>query len=216
MTARLVTFLSVLWLAGCVAVPALPPDADGPRSHAVQVMSNGWHTAIIVTRDEVSATGLLPEAADFPQADFLEFGWGDREYYPADETTLGLTLRAALVPTPAVMHVAGRTEVPEPREGREVVEMKLTETGFRHMVQAIAEQFERPDGGAAEPLGPGLYPDSLFYAADGSFHLFNTCNTWTVRMLRAGGVDVSPSGVITAGDVMERLEAWKAGRSPAA
>ena len=216
MTARLFIFLSFLWLAGCVASPGLPPDAGGPRDHVVHVMSNGWHTAIIVPRHEVSATGLLPEAADFPQADFLEFGWGDRAYYPADETTLGLTLRAALVPTPSVMHVAGRARVPEPREGREVVPVRLTEAGFRHMVRAIADQFERSGGGAVEPVGPGLYPDSHFYAAEGSFHLFNTCNTWTARMLRAGGVDISASGVITAGDVMERLGAWKAGISPAA
>lgn len=215
MTTRLLVLVGLLWLAACVGAPDLPPDAGEPRSHVAHVISNGWHAAILLPRDEVSATGLLPEAADFPRAEVLEFGWGDREYYPAGETTLGMTLRAALLPTPSVMHVAGRARVPEPRQGREVVPVRLTGTGFREMVRAIADQFERPDG-AAKPVGPGLYPESNFYAADGSFHLFNTCNTWTARMLRAGGVAISPAGVITAGDLMERLRAWQAGRSPPA
>ena len=66
----------------------------------------------------LAATGLLPEAADFPDAAFLEFGWGDRTYYPAKKKTLGMTLAAALVPTPAVMHMAGHATAPAGRERR--------------------------------------------------------------------------------------------------
>lgn len=180
---------------------------SGPSSHAVHVVSNGWHTAIVVPRAEVAATGLVSEAAQFPEAAFLEFGWGDREYYQAAQATLGMTLRAALSPTPAVMHVAGRPRAPEPREGREVVRAMLTETGLRRMLRAIGAMFERPEEGPAAPVAPGLYSESRFYHARGSFHLFNTCNTWTARMLRAGGVEVSPAGVVTAGQAMARLRA---------
>ena len=168
--------------------------------------SNGWHTAIVVPAPAVVATGLLPEAADFPDAAFLEFGWGDRTYYPAKEKTLGMTLSAALVPTPAVMHMAGHAVALADRGSRlEVVPVALTEAGFRALVEAIAETFERPSGGRAEAVSPGLYPDSLFYHAQGEFHLLNTCNTWTARMLRAGGVALSSSGIVTAGGLMARL-----------
>ncbi len=101
------------WLAACAAAPPLPPADDGPRIHAVRVVSNGWHTAIVVPRPELVATGLLPEADDFPDAAFLEFGWGDRVYYPAKKKTLGMTLSAALTATPAVMHMAGLARAPE-------------------------------------------------------------------------------------------------------
>lgn len=203
---------AVAWLAGCAAAPPFQPragqaDADAPRSQAVHVLSNGWHTAIIVPRADALATGLLPEAEDFPEAAFLEFGWGDREYYQSPEAGIGTTLRAALIPTPSVMHVAGWTRLPEPRPDRPVVEVGLTEAGFRRMIAAVAATFERPEAGRARPVAPGLYPQSHFYDARGSFHLFNTCNTWTGRMLRAGGVDLSPAGVITAGELMERLRA---------
>jgi uncharacterized protein (TIGR02117 family) len=172
----------------------------------VRVVSKGWHTAIVVTRPEIVATGLLPEAADFSSAAFLEFGWGDRVYYPAQKKTLGMTLGAALTATPAVMHMAGLNRAPGLTDpDSEVVRVALTESGFRHLVRALAGEFKRPEGGRAEPISLGLYPDSHFYDARGTFYLLNTCNTWTARMLRAGGVKLSPSGIITADELMARL-----------
>ncbi|MCY3733458.1 MAG: DUF2459 domain-containing protein, partial [Chloroflexi bacterium] len=156
----------------------------------------------------LARTGLLPESADFPGAAFFEFGWGDRVYYPAKEKTIGMTLSAALVPTPAVMHMAGLAAAP--RDGsssREVVAVPLTEAGFLNLVEALAAEFERPAGGRAVSVSRGLYPGSRFYNARGEFHLFNTCNTWTARMLRAAGLSISPSGIVTADGLMARLRA---------
>ncbi len=189
-------------------VAPLPPTDHGPRTHAVRVVSNGWHTAIVIGRAELVATGLLPEADDFPDAVFLEFGWGDRVYYPAREKTLGMALDAALTGTPAVMHLAGLARPPELTYADvEVLSFALSQEEFRHLVGAIAGDFERPEGERATPVSRGLYPHSKFYNARGTFHLFNTCNTWTARMLRAGGVNLSPSGVITADDLVARLRA---------
>lgn len=196
------------WLATCETAPPLITDEGAPRTRLVHVASNGWHTAIIVPAPVLAASGLLPEAADFPGAAFLEFGWGDREYYPAPEKTIGMTLAAALVPTAAVMHMAGLPFSPEiGASGREVAAVALTEAGFHRMVKALAAEFERPGAGAARPVSRGLYPGSHFYLAHGEFHLLNTCNTWTARMLRAGGIALSPYGIVTADDLMTRLRA---------
>ncbi len=197
-----------IWLAACATVAPLPPADHGPRTHAVRVVSNGWHTAIVIGRAELVATGLLPEADDFPDAVFLEFGWGDRVYYPAREKTLGMALDAALTGTPAVMHLAGLARPPEQTYAdAEVMPVALSQVKFRRLVRAIAGDFERPEGERAAPVSRGLYSHSKFYNARGTFHLFNTCNTWTARMLRAGGVNLSPSGVITADDLVARLHA---------
>ena len=202
--------LCAVWLAACGTAP--PADEDGPRTTLIRVASNGWHTAIIVPAAALTATGLLPESADFPGAEFLEFGWGDRVYYPAQEKSLSMTLAAALIPTPAVMHMAGLTAAPADRaSGPEVVSVALTETGFHSLVQALAGEFERPAGGRATSVSRGLYPGSRFYHARGAFHLFNTCNTWTARMLRAGGVPLSSSGIVTADELIARLRAALSG-----
>ena len=200
--------LCAVWLATCETAPPPPPADDGPRPHLVRVISNGWHTALVVPGPALAATGLLPEAADFPAAAFLEFGWGDRTYYPAKEKTLGMTLAAGLAPTPAVMHMAGRAAPPgDGASGLDVVSVALTGAQFRRLVEALAGEFERPAGAPAAAVSPGLYPGSRFYHARGTFHLFNTCNTWTARMLRAGGVALSPAGIVSADGLMARLRA---------
>ena len=202
---RLAAALSVVLLIGCQT--AAPVRDPGPRSVPIHVTSNGWHTAIVVPAAALAATGAIPEAEDFPGAAFLEFGWGDRVYYPAEKKTLGMTLSAALAPTPAVMHVAGRRAPPGDDTGYESVAVFLTEEGFRRLAAALAAEFERPAGGRAAPVSPGLYAHSRFYRAHGEFHLLNTCNTWTARMLQTGGVTISPSGIVTAGKLMARLRA---------
>ena len=203
-----VWLICALGLAACTAAVPLDQPDTGPRTHTVELVSNSWHTAIVVERAELVATGLLPEAGDFPAAAFLEFGWGDRVYYPARDKTLGLALDAALTETPAVMHMAGLARPPQATYADvDVVAVSLTEAGFRNLVGAIAAEFERPDGVRAKPVSRGLYPDSNFYHAHGTFHLFNTCNTWTARMLRTGGVDMSTVGVITADETVDRLRA---------
>jgi hypothetical protein len=86
-----------------------------------------------------------------------------------------------------------------------VVSLALTKNGLRGLIEAIAGDFTRRQGNRAAPLSPGLYPNARFYEAEGSFHLFNTCNTWTARKLQAGGVALSPSGIATANELMDRL-----------
>ncbi|MCG8691145.1 MAG: DUF2459 domain-containing protein [Minwuiales bacterium] len=205
---RLFALLALVALAGCAGAPPLPPGSGGPPAHTVYVVSNGWHTAVVLPRPALAETGLLPEADDFPDAAFLEFGWGDRTYYPAEDKTVGMALGAAFTATPAVMHMAGLGRAPRPDgTDREVVPVALSAEGFRRLAAAVAGEFQRPEGGRAAPVSRGLYPNSNFYDAHDTFHLFNTCNTWTARMVRAAGVDISPSGVVMAGQLMTRLRA---------
>lgn len=203
-----VAALVTLLLAACSAAPPAPPISvdTGPRVHELQVVSNGWHTAIVLAAAEVAATRLLPEAADFPAARYLEFGWGDRKYYPARNPSAAMALGAALTDTPAVLHIAGLAGTAAgARPKDEVLAFRISAAGLKRLVAAIAAEVERAEGGRARAAAPGLYAESRFYNAHGTFNLNNTCNTWTARMLRIAGIDVSAEGVITAGDLMARL-----------
>jgi hypothetical protein len=72
------------------------------------------------------------------------------------------------------------------------------------MLDFIADSFQRRPDGALIPQGPGLYGFSRFYRAKGSFHLFNTCNTWAARAVAATGLPVS-TRIITAGGFVSQL-----------
>lgn len=205
----------VIILVGCAPLPSLPPISDGPSIDAVNVVSDGWHAAIVVRRAHLVETGLIPEAGDFPSATFIEFGWGDRAYYPAREKTLRMTLDAALRPTPAVMYMAGRARPLEVVYGSaDVVPVAMTRQTFWHMVDTLSGYFDRDEGARSGPVARGPYPHSNFYLAHGGFHLFNNCNTWTARILRAGGVNLSPAGIITAGQLMSSLRSAIAANQP--
>lgn len=222
--AWLLVFCVALSAAACRSAAVLPkPDEAAPagRSGAddasegqrlsgeamveVYVTSNGWHSAIIVPRAALS-TGAIPEAADFPGAAYLSLSWGDAEYFPVREPTLGMTLRAALQPTPAVLHMAGLPS--HPRDvfpADELVELKTTSEGFEKLVAYLDSAFDRAGAARARAIEPGLYRFSLFYRAKGEFHLFNTCNTWTARGLKAGGWRVRVTGTVTAEDLMAQI-----------
>ncbi len=203
----------LVWLAACAAQPApsTPPDIDVQR-HTVFVTANGWHSGIVITRADLPA-GRIPEAADFPGARLVEFGWGDAEFYPAKETTIGMTLRAALVPTPAVVHVAGLAAAPVHRGAKaEVVRLGLDEAGLRRLVDFIDSSFDRGGRARVAASGPGLYAASRFYPATGRFHLLNTCNTWTARALRTAGFAGIDAGTTRAEGLMRQVR--RLGRRP--
>ena len=198
----------LILLVSCAPMAPLPPSSQGRSIDAVRVVSNGWHAAIVVRRIALVETGLVPEADDFPNAAFIEFGWGDRAYYPTPEPTLGMTLDAALRPTPAVMYMAGYARPPKGvYDGADIVSVPMPRQAFRHMVRAVAGYFDRGEEKRSDIFARGPRPNSNFYRAHGRFHLFNNCNTWTARVLRAGGVNMSPAGVIMASQLMSSLRA---------
>lgn len=202
----LVLRLLVLWLAlltGACAAAEYPDWPLGDRR--IMVISTGWHTDIILRAEDIPRE-TLPEIADFPDARYVMFGWGDRDYYMTPEPGLWITLKAALWPTAAVMHVAGLAEDPQHYfRDPEILVLAVDREVLGSVIAGIAASFARAGDQRASPLGPGLYEDSRFYAATGRFHLFNNCNRWTAQILRRAGLPVSATMVLTEGQVMRQL-----------
>ena len=199
---------ALLLAAGCTAPsaqPAAAPPASGQGEIAIYIASNGWHSAIVVPRAALPP-GILPEAADFPRAAYLSFGWGDATYFPAREPTTGMALSAALRPTPAVVHLAGLPAHPRdvfPRD--EVVELAAGAEALAALAAYLDASFERAGAERAEASAPGLHRFSRFYPATGEFHLFNTCNTWTAGALDAAGWPIRVTGTVTAEELMAQV-----------
>jgi len=179
-----------------------PATKAAERTFTVVVTSNGWHTDIAIARADIPA-GRIPESADFPDARYLQFGWGDKDFYTTPDPGLFTTLGAAFA-GPAVVHVAGLSALPS-ATFRDIEEIALTldETNFTALVDHLHESFDRAGAARAESTAPGVYAFSRFYPATGEFHLFNTCNTWTAEGLAAAGLDVPATQ--SADDLMRSL-----------
>jgi len=202
-----ITLTALVALQACTPAPSSKPRAVA-FSHVVYVMITDWHSGIVIARAEIEAVDRIPERDAFPDARFLEFGWGDRDYYPAPRPTLGLALGAAFASSASVMHLAAYDQLPRERyPAAQVFAIPLSQGALERLIAAIDASFERKESGIAEVIASGLYADSHFYPARGRFSLANTCNTWTARMLAESGADISPSGVVTASDLESGLKA---------
>lgn len=187
--ALLGALLSALLLtSACAVTPvdhALLPAAS---ARTVFVIQHRWHTGIAIRRADIPA-GRWPESAYYPDARYLEVGWGDRDFYPAPDPSAWAALRAVLAPGPSVLHIVALHDHPAASfPFSEVVELRIAPDGFERLIDFIAASHDRSSGSPAEAIGPGLYLDSHFYPALGSFHLFNNCNTRVVEALRAAGL----------------------------
>ncbi len=205
--------LSVLLLgSACTATPvnhAPPPDET---ARTVFVIQHGWHTGIAVPRTDIPE-GRWPESANYPDALYLEVGWGDREFYPAPDPSARAALRAVLTPGPSVLHIVGLHDHPTrmlPFSG--IIEVRVGAEGLERMIEFIAASHDRGGGRPAPAIGPGLYFDSHFYPALASFHLFNNCNTWVADALRAAGLPMRRA--ITSEDVIGQLAGFGTVLSP--
>ena len=97
------------------------------------LVPQGGHTGIAVRRADIPAS-LLPEKRDFPDADYLEVGWGERDFYMAQTAGPWLSFKAAFLPNRSVLHVAGvRGQLPAFFPARSETEL----TPKRLMAKAI-------------------------------------------------------------------------------
>ena len=169
--------------AGCANAPvAVLPQA--PAGTSMFLVPQGGHTGIAVRRADIPAS-LLPEKHDFPDVDYLEVGWGERDFYMAQTAGPWLTFKAAFLPNRSVLHVAGvRGQLPAFFPRSEIVEIRLSRQALGGLLRYVHDAFERNGQSVAEPLGRGFYPGRE------TFHLLRTCNVWTAGALRAAGLPV--------------------------
>lgn len=205
-----VVFVAVLLvLYACASPPQglFPPGPNEPLK-TIFMVSHGWHAGIVVKRADIP-TGLWPQHHDFPDAQYLEVGWGDRDYYMTPDPGIGIMLKAGLLPTDSVLHIVGFTGTVSryfPRS--EIVSIDLSERGFERLVAYIENSYVKDDDGESRVLGPGLYGNSLFYLSRETYHIFNTCNVWTARALREAGCPITPALTLTVEDLMSGMESF--------
>ncbi len=201
----------VLAAALILAAPAL-------QAAEFFVDRHGWHSGIVLARAAIPAEAWPPGVVerDFAGCQSLELGWGDRNFYTAPHPGVLLALRAALFFDPGVLHIVGfERSASRALPNAEFVRVRCTEEQLADLCRALGASFGRDATGRAQPLGRGLYGfKSQFYTAHGRYWIGNTCNSWTLREARTGGVPtrVGPLGTLSSGAVtvqVRRLVAAK-------
>jgi uncharacterized protein (TIGR02117 family) len=189
----------------CASPPRglFPPGPD-EAIKSIYLVSHGWHAGIVVKRADIPR-GIWLQHNEFPEAEYLEVGWGDKDYYMTPEPHFGITLKAGLFPTASVLHIVGfRGSVTRYFPNSEVIRVDLSEAGFERLCAYLENSYARDDTGLSRPLGPSLYGQGRFYLSKESYHAFNTCNVWTARALRNAGCPITPAATLTVDTLMTR------------
>lgn len=183
--------------------PTVNPAVDGV---VIYLVSHGWHTGFVVPAGSIQdqLPGLKERFADTP---FIEFGWGDKDFYQAKEITTGLTLKALFWPTKSVIHtVAVPVKVDKYFPNSQVKKLCLSAGEYFSLIRYISASFYKNASGKIFELGNGIYGNSQFYKGVGNFYLLNTCNTWTAKGLNSAGMGISPVFKLTADSIMNGVK----------
>jgi uncharacterized protein (TIGR02117 family) len=174
--------------------PLPPPNV--PRAVAddcvlLHLYSNGFHS------DLAAPAGIFPPDHPlrrlFPNATSFLIGWGEEHFYYSDRFDLGLAIDALIPPSTSVMHVAwdapSASRYLGPNDGADIA---ISREGARAFVAYIDRALVLDVHGNVIITKTGkVAGHSFFLRTRGSFHLFNVCNHWMARALRAAGVDVN-------------------------
>ena len=180
---------------------------SSPESNCktIYIVHDSWHAAIILRARDISPV-TMPEIADFPAAEFIEFSWGDRDYFPDPQAGVLTALKAAFWSSGSVLHVVGfGAEVKSSYPNAVVTELGLTAPSFDQLTDFISRAFLRSRSSERAQPSAGLFPHSRFYLSTHKFSLLKTCNTWVAEALASAGLPVAPGQVFTAANLQSQI-----------
>lgn len=183
------------------------PNGDVP----IFVRSNGVHTDLClpVKYNELYWGDFIPleDFANGSNCQYLAIGWGDKGFYidtpEWDDLTLGTALTAVFLPSETAMHVSALSY--KPQINKKCALVNLNETNYALMVDYVRRSFTKKENKPVLIQGAGYSKYDQFYEANGNYHLFKTCNTWTNEALDISGV---PTGwyALSAEGIMRHLQ----------
>jgi uncharacterized protein (TIGR02117 family) len=180
-------------------------SAKQSECKTVFVVHGGWHAAIVLSTADISQLEV-PEIADFPQSRFIEFSWGDKDYFPDPHAGPFTAMKAAFWSSGSVLHLVGFTEeVARFYPGAEIIQLQFASQAYDELLDYLSQTFARGQPALRASPSAGLYPYSRFYPATPRFSLWKNCNTWVAEALAAGRFPIAPSFVITAGQLSEQI-----------
>jgi len=166
--------------------------------HTIYLIKQRWHTAIVFHTEDIDTT-ILPEVKYFKGAELIDIGWGDEAFYQHPDFDWDLAYHALFYPTPSTLRVEGIfismfeyfniSEI--------VVELKINIEQLRILQSYISDTVWREEKNEHKVLSTQYLNRVYFFKANGSYHLFNTCNTWLANGLKKAGFEVEDNIILT-------------------
>ncbi len=204
--------LGIVLLLGCLTPTKWSYRAQADCTYPVYISSvQNFHAEIVVPvvndvfdwRSHLTLSQIGPNADNYQ---YLSFGWGDRAFYMDGSKDLVTVFNALFLPTPTVMQVWGHPDLKTLNsKDFEVKQIRLNHKNYLALMNFIDAGFQHDAQHKVRYLRQGLYQESGFYDAVGSYSILRTCNTWTAEGLRKADVN-TPVWPALAQPIMYQLK----------
>ncbi|NJK28675.1 MAG: DUF2459 domain-containing protein [Acaryochloridaceae cyanobacterium CSU_3_4] len=213
----------VLGFNGCLwGIPALyialftPPASEiklpsiqqlQQSQYDVYVVNWGFHTAIIVEQPQ----GWTLGPPNHPQAPYIEYGWGDKQFFMLSDTSIPTTLAAAILPTPSVVYLRGRDAPPTAENyARQLYHRLISRQQLYALIGTLEQSFQRsPQGNRVKPYPQVPEFVGYFYPGREYYIIWSDCNAWTIKHLHRINIAKSDIPVIFSEQVGSSLEGFQ-------
>jgi len=180
----------------------LPPIADDAELE-LYVVIHDHHTDLIVEQPEGFALG--PKGKE--RAKYLEYAWGDREWFAMDNKAPLSAINTILLPSGSVVYLDGLNDpVKQTSSSATLYRTTLNASEARALFASLEGAFSRDtDASRFAPVEHKRAMRGAFYPGREFYLIWYDCNAWTVQMLESTGMDTSSVFVFTARNVELRL-----------
>ncbi|CAA6802806.1 MAG: Unknown protein [uncultured Sulfurovum sp.] len=147
-------------------------------SKEIHILYNEMHSDIVFNIQDLNISNF-PHFEN-KKTGYLAFGWGDKETYLNTPNIANLkistSLKALFMNTSALMHVS---YMPNIDYFKNLKTIKLSLEQHQHLKVSILKSFN-----FRGKIYKGYEREDIFYTANASYNLINTCNTWSGDRLR--------------------------------
>lgn len=170
------------------------------------VVNWGFHTAILL--EQPKGWKLGPPNA--PTSRYVEYGWGDKQFFMMSDTSFLTTLAAGIFPTDSVMYLRGRDTLLEAQNyARQLYYRQISAQQLYDLITTLEQSFQRQAGERSMPYPPVPNFKGQFYPGREYYVIWSDCNAWTIRHLQEIEVAHSLVPVIFAEQVGPSLQGFQ-------
>jgi hypothetical protein len=175
--------------------------------HTVYVAKISWHTGLILPVYALPDS-IWPDQFQPARDEYLEIGWGDRDYYTHPGFNFWYALKALFWPTPTALHILPLLErhIPDTYASTKLVKLSLSDQDLENLSHFVLSQFELNDQGKLIPVEEGLYQTSRFFAGSTKYYFPKNSNVWAAMALKRAGFKYAPVFFQTTGMVVNRAD----------
>lgn len=166
-----------------------PPKAS--ESIGIYVSTDGFHSSIILPQNK----------ADLP---FVGYAFVEKAWYLRESQGCFPAVRAMLLPSTGVIEEIQMATAPKRTSINQVWAFKVSPKSLNIIRQEINKLIiDKSEIRAYQRR-------NIKYYRSTSYHLFNTCNSFTADILESAGLPIHSYFVISSDEIIERLDNIKA------